>query len=110
MPDHMSQDWPYPGSRWWKFDFHTHTPASADTPWARGNLAVSPADSLLEFMAAGMDCVAVTDQSGGAWTDGYRVVDRGALQEKTVREEVCRVMEGGREAFSRRWARLGREV
>ena len=24
------QEWPYPGSRWWKFDFHTHTPASAD--------------------------------------------------------------------------------
>ena len=39
-----------------------------------------------------------------------RVVERGALQEKAVREEVCRVMEGGREAFSRRWARLGREV
>ncbi|MEZ5598072.1 MAG: AAA family ATPase, partial [Pseudomonadales bacterium] len=39
-----------------------------------------------------------------------RVVERGALQEKSVREEVCRVMEGGREAFTRRWARLGREV
>ena len=39
-----------------------------------------------------------------------RVMNRGALQEKAVREEVCRVMEGGREAFSRRWARLGREV
>jgi hypothetical protein len=24
-------DWPYPGARWWKFDFHTHTPASQDT-------------------------------------------------------------------------------
>lgn len=31
----------------------------------------------------------------------------GALQEKDVREEVCRVMEGGREAFERRWKRLG---
>jgi len=39
-----------------------------------------------------------------------QVVDNGALQEKSVREEVCRVMEGGREAFMRRWARLGREV
>ena len=35
---------------------------------------------------------------------------RGALQEEAVRGEVCRVMEGGREAFSRRWARLGREI
>jgi energy-coupling factor transporter ATP-binding protein EcfA2 len=37
-----------------------------------------------------------------------RVVERGALQELAVREEVCRVMEGGHEAFARRWARLGR--
>ena len=27
----MSQSWPYSGARWWKFDFHTHTPASKDT-------------------------------------------------------------------------------
>ncbi len=39
-----------------------------------------------------------------------RVVERGALQELAVREEVCRVMEGGHEAFARRWARLGREL
>lgn len=39
-----------------------------------------------------------------------RVVQRGALQERALRDEVCRVMEGGREAFARRWARLGREV
>ena len=39
-----------------------------------------------------------------------RVVEKGALQEKDLREQVCRIMEGGREAFSRRWERLGREV
>ena len=33
----------------------------------------------------------------------------GALQEAMVRSEVCRVMEGGHEAFARRWKRLGRE-
>ncbi|MCY4344079.1 MAG: AAA family ATPase [Gammaproteobacteria bacterium] len=38
-----------------------------------------------------------------------RVVQRGALQQPEVRDEICRVMEGGREAFARRWARLGRE-
>lgn len=32
------------------------------------------------------------------------------LQGKALREEVCQVMEGGREAFARRWKRLGREV
>lgn len=28
------RSWSYPGLRWWKFDFHNHTPASKDTgPW-----------------------------------------------------------------------------
>ena len=72
MTDHMSQDWPYPGSRWWKFDFHTHTPASADTPWAQRNLALSHEDWLLKYMAAGVDCVAVTDHNSGAWIDGLK--------------------------------------
>ena len=72
MPDHLNQDWPYPGSRWWKFDFHTHTPASADTPWARGKLVLSHQDWLLKYMAAGIDCVAVTDHNSGAWIDGLK--------------------------------------
>lgn len=38
-----------------------------------------------------------------------RVVQSGSLQQENVREEVCRVMEGGREAFKRRYRRLGRE-
>ncbi len=39
-----------------------------------------------------------------------RVVQSGALQDRDVREEVCQIMEGGRTAFERRWARLGRDV
>ncbi|MCY4050180.1 MAG: AAA family ATPase, partial [Gammaproteobacteria bacterium] len=39
-----------------------------------------------------------------------RVVESGALQDTSVREEVCQIMEGGLEAFSRCWNRLGREV
>lgn len=38
------------------------------------------------------------------------VQQRGALQDQAVREEVCQVMEGGREAFARRWKCLGKEV
>ena len=34
----------------------------------------------------------------------------GALQEHDIQDQVCAVMEGGREALARRWARLGREV
>ena len=100
----------YPCSRWWTFDFHTHTLPAADTPCARGSPTLSPGDWLLGYMAAGVDRVAVTDHDGGAWSDGCRVEERGALQEEVVREEECRVMEGGREAFSRHRARLGREV
>ncbi|WP_037056594.1 TrlF family AAA-like ATPase [Ralstonia pickettii] len=64
-----STEWPYPGSRWWKFDFHTHTPASRDTPWHMHGLALSPQDWLLKYMAAEIDCVAVTDHNSGAWID-----------------------------------------
>lgn len=37
-----------------------------------------------------------------------RVSVCGALQESEVREKVCQIMEGGRAALQRRWARLGR--
>ena len=50
--------WPYPGSRWWKFDFHTHTPVSSDTFWAQQNPGLAAEDWLLRYMAAAIDCVA----------------------------------------------------
>lgn len=66
-------DWPYPGSRWWKFDFHTHTPASRDTAaWqkALGTLdELTPEVWLLKYMTAEIDCVAVTDHNSGGWID-----------------------------------------
>lgn len=64
-----SDQWPYPGSRWWKFDFHTHTPASRDTPWHMHGLSLSPKNWLLRYMAAGIDCVVVTDHNSGTWID-----------------------------------------
>ncbi len=72
MTDNLNQDWPYPGSRWWKFDFHTHTPASTDTPWAKQSLALSPDDWLRKYMAASVDCIAVTDHNCGDWIDGLK--------------------------------------
>lgn len=69
----MSQAWPYPGARWWKFDFHTHTPASKDTSaWqaAIGTpVELTPQKWLLKYMAAEIDCVAVTDHNSGEWVD-----------------------------------------
>ncbi|WP_419164157.1 TrlF family AAA-like ATPase [Candidatus Palauibacter sp.] len=38
-----------------------------------------------------------------------RVAQEGSLQEREIRDEVCRVMEGGRDAFERRYRRLGDE-
>ncbi len=69
-------DWPYPGSRWWKFDFHTHTPASQDTRAWRAAIGteneVTPEIWLRKFMDAGIDCVAVTDHNSGNWIDKLR--------------------------------------
>lgn len=64
--------WPYPGSRWWKFDFHTHTPASEDYgkgPQQAQLKARTPKEWLLDYMRAGIDCIAVTDHNSGAWID-----------------------------------------
>ena len=69
MTKGTGQEWPYPGSRWWKFDFHTHTPASKDTYWAQNSVNLSPEDWLLRCMQAGIDCVAVTDHNSGQWID-----------------------------------------
>src|SRR5512147_1769847 len=68
----MSTEWKWSGARWWKFDFHSHTPASDD--YGKGlNQAqlkqISPKDWLLNYMRAGVDCVAITDHNSGAWID-----------------------------------------
>lgn len=64
--------WPFPGSRWWKFDFHAHTPASED--YGKGPRQAqfkerTPREWLLDYMRAGVDCVAITDHNTGAWID-----------------------------------------
>jgi len=69
----------FPGSRWWAFDFHTHTPASTDY---RGPDSISPEDWLLGFMRAEIDCVAVTDHNCGAWVDTLKAaLDSHALKD-----------------------------
>lgn len=72
----MSQPWPYPGARWWKFDFHTHTPASKDTSAWQAAIGtpdeLTPQKWLLKYMAAGIDCVAVTDHNTGEWIDSLK--------------------------------------
>ncbi|MHC9541858.1 MAG: hypothetical protein AB9903_20315 [Vulcanimicrobiota bacterium] len=60
------------GARWWKVDFHTHTPASDD--YGKGQLQqeyrqITPEQWLIEYMKAGIDCVIVTDHNTGSWID-----------------------------------------
>ncbi|MEW6219851.1 MAG: TrlF family AAA-like ATPase [Thermodesulfobacteriota bacterium] len=65
-------DWQWNGSRWWKFDFHTHTPASDDYGKGPSQSEVkrrTPKEWLLDSMRAGIECVAITDHNSGAWID-----------------------------------------
>ena len=72
MITEQDRQWRYPGARWWKFDLHTHTPASADYgkgPNQASLRQITPRDWLLGYMRADVDCVAVTDHNSGKWID-----------------------------------------
>ena len=56
----------FAGARWWKFDFHTHTPASD----FQGT--VTRESWLKAFMDQEIDCVAITDHNSGGWIDGLK--------------------------------------
>ncbi len=76
----MSAAWDWASAKWWKFDFHNHTPASDD--YGKGSdqaqhKQISHKDWLLNYMRQGIDCVAVTDHNSGAWIDPLKQ----ALQE-----------------------------
>jgi len=56
------------GARWWKFDIHTHTPASFD--YGKGDLTlenITPREWLEKFIEKGIECVAITDHNSGEW-------------------------------------------
>ena len=92
-------NWHFPGSRWWKFDFHTHTPASKDTAaWQQAINTpdeVTPEKWLRKYMAAGIDCVAVTDHNSGAWIDKLKA----AYSEMKNQAAAEQASEGFRELF-----------
>lgn len=58
-------NWDFPGAKWWKFDFHTHTPASDD--FKKPNFTCE--DWLREYMERDIDCAAITDHNCGEWID-----------------------------------------
>ena len=71
----------FPGSRWWKFDFHTHTPASLDY---RGDKAITAEAWLCDYRNAGMDAVIVTDHNTGGWVNSLKT----ALEQLKVRDQT----------------------
>ena len=63
-------DWNFPGAKWWKFDFHTHTPASIDfVQDCSPEEEITPEVWLRKFMEKEIDCVAITDHNSGEWID-----------------------------------------
>ena len=56
----------FAGARWWKCDFHTHTPASDFKD------SITPECWLKAFMKKKIDCVAITDHNSGAWIDSLK--------------------------------------
>lgn len=62
------------GSKWWKFDFHTHTPNSCD--YGKGDKSLTfpqPKEWLNDYIAAGIECVAVTDHNSGDGIDSLKI-------------------------------------
>jgi DNA repair ATPase RecN/histidinol phosphatase-like PHP family hydrolase len=60
------------GAKWWKFEFHTHTPKSNDYGRGADQATLKQKTSrewLLDYMQAGIDCVAITDHNSGQWID-----------------------------------------
>lgn len=74
------------GARWWKFDFHTHSPASVDygkhDQGSKG--AVTERQWLEAFVQQGIECVAITDHNSGAWIDGLKEAAAALRQEGVV--------------------------
>lgn len=66
----------YLGSRWYKFDFHTHTPASSDYKKPEE----TETDWLRAVMAEKIDCVAIADHVSGGWIDRLKATYAGLDQ------------------------------
>ncbi len=74
-----------PGSRWWRFDLHNHSPASGDY---RGDKSITPQAWLLDYMRSGIDAVAITDHNTAAWIDPLKsaLAELGTSQPEGYRE------------------------
>ena len=60
----MTNAWSWPGSRWWRCDFHVHSPGSYDF---ENRDQVTARQWVEAAIAAGLDAVAVTDHNTGSF-------------------------------------------
>lgn len=70
----------WPGARWWKVDFHAHSPSSFDFGAEHGQVAETKPtfeDWLLAYMQAGVDAIVVTDHNCHEGIDQAREVAQG---------------------------------
>ena len=99
---------PFAGARWWKFDFHTHTPASLDTPWSgieNEKERLSPEQWLLRFMEAQIARVAASRDDQGALLDDTTIgviyrKDRGRFRIRWRRGDASIEERSGADAWS----------
>ena len=79
---------PTPGSKWWRVDFHTHTPFSKDA--YLGDEVVTPREWLLAHMEEGIDAVVISDHNGGGWIEGLKSELESLRTEKPAEfRELC---------------------
>lgn len=60
------------GNKWWRIDFHCHTPASED--YGKGSQQkdlkkITPEEYLMYYMKTEIDGIVITDHNTGAWID-----------------------------------------
>lgn len=60
----------YKGNRWYKCDFHLHTPASE----CFEDKSITPQQFIDEVIENGIECIAVTDHNTAEWVDKVRDV------------------------------------
>lgn len=86
----MTGNWDFPGSKWWKFDFHTHTPKSND--YGRGDeslKSIRPQEWLQKAMESGIDCVVLTDHNSGDLVDALKEENK-KLQDLKIKPDWYR--------------------
>ena len=62
----MSTSWNWPGSRWWRIDLHTHSPASHDFKPEADRTNPDWPQWVKAVRDAGLDAAAITDHNTGA--------------------------------------------